>query len=283
MPLTSLNCPNCGAPAPETLQPNQQFTCPACRSVLMLMDLVTADQTVCPACWAANPNTRATCTQCGASLQHACAFCTATNPITATHCQNCGVNLQTAQARQQSWLAEKRQHDAEREVATKQALADDEQQRLQRLINSLEEPENHGLAIYSLVQLGGKAVDSLIETLQHDPDEDARFGAAHALGQLSDARALPALLAALNDPAPMVRYWAVEALSQFNDEPTRAALRALRNDKHPGVRARVLSVLKQPAPASTAQRSQSEGVLLAVLAVLSLVIVLAVVYWLIAR
>lgn len=283
MSLTSLNCPNCGAPAPETLQPNQQFTCPACHSVLMLMDLVTADQTLCPACRTANPNTHATCTQCGATLQHACAFCRATNPITATHCQNCGANLKTAQARQQDWLAEKRQYDAEREVATKQALAEDEQQRLQRLINSLDEPENHGLAIYSLAQLGGSAVDSLIETLQRDPDDDARFGAAHALGQLGDARAGPALLAALRDPAPMVRYWAVEALSQFNDEATHAALRALRNDKHPGVRARVQQALKHQAPASATTRFSSEVVLLAFIAVLCLVVLAGVAYWLIAQ
>lgn len=279
MDVVKLSCPACGAPIPKGLSLNQQFNCPACSSVLVLMDLLTADQVLCPACQTVNHETSQACTHCGASLKIECAYCTATNHVGVMHCHHCGANLQNAQERKLNWLAEKRRHDAERLEAWKRAQVDDRQARLQRLLEALDEPINHPLAVYCLAQLGAEAVEPLIETLKTDRDVDARFGAAHALGQIGDDRAVPVLITALDDPEPVVRYWAVDALGKFKTEPAQQAIRKLLGDHHPGVRANVARVLLRVGPDQTPQRlSQDRVIALTFLAVVVALVVLTGVF-----
>jgi HEAT repeat protein len=64
-----------------------------------------------------------------------------------------------------------------------------------------------------LGQIGdARAVPALLEAL-HDPKEHVRVAAAGALGQIGDARAVDGLLAALRDPDAHVR--AAAALGQI--------------------------------------------------------------------
>ncbi|MEO8335986.1 MAG: HEAT repeat domain-containing protein [bacterium] len=73
-----------------------------------------------------------------------------------------------------------------------------------------------------------RSVDAL-QRLLCDPDDSVRAVAAHGLGELASASAIPALLVAARDPVWNVRYRATLALSQLG-EPGRAAVRVLRND-----------------------------------------------------
>ncbi len=167
-------------------------------------------------------------------------------------CQNCGVNLQRAWQRKQAWLAEKRQYDAQRLSAWKQAQAESRKAQLQRLLNELDEPENHAMAIYSLRQFGAEAVAGLIALLSHQ-DPDARYGAAQALGLTGDPRAIPALIEALADPEPAVRYWAVDALGKLRAEAAVEAIGALLHDCHEGVQGHAAEALQQIGTAEARQ------------------------------
>lgn len=69
----------------------------------------------------------------------------------------------------------------------------------------------------ALAYLGDPAFEPLVEAL-HNPEADIRAGAAFALGECGDPRALAPLHAALRDKAPVVRRWAVLALHLFQDE-----------------------------------------------------------------
>jgi ribosomal protein L40E len=236
MKLQKLNCPACGRSVEaENLQTNQIFICPACHTSLVLTDLTVGDQIICPQCQTINHESERYCEGCGTALKQNCPFCYSTNPTTADHCQNCGANLARAKARKQSWLTKQRRHEAERRQALDKALAEERQNRLQKLLDDLDEPENHPMAIYGLHQFGAEAVDALIAHL-NDDDPDARFGAAQTLGRIGDPKAIPGLIAALRDADPAVRYWAAEALGQLRAEAAVDALGELLNDKHKGVR-----------------------------------------------
>jgi HEAT repeat protein len=128
-------------------------------------------------------------------------------------------------------------------------------EKLLRLLEELDEPENHDFAIYQIMQLGpDTVVDSLIKTLLIDDDPDARYGSARALGQICQehqlkskfkTRATQALITALDDAEAAVRYWAAGALGKCGNQSAVEALGPLLKDKHRGVRDQAERVLEQ--------------------------------------
>jgi hypothetical protein len=81
------------------------------------------------------------------------------------------------------------------------------------------------------------AVAELSRILAQDPDPIVRTRAASALSRPLDARATPALTAALGDPDPTVRMQAVRGLRRVEGEAAAEALgRVLLNDADPSVR-----------------------------------------------
>ena len=67
----------------------------------------------------------------------------------------------------------------------------------------------------SLVALGKPAVPSLTRTLQNSKEDHVRWEAAKALGTISDTRAIPSLVSALEDSDSDVTWLAAEALRKF--------------------------------------------------------------------
>jgi HEAT repeat protein len=65
----------------------------------------------------------------------------------------------------------------------------------------------------------GKPVDELVRKLKSDPDNEVRWVATLALGQIGDRRAIPALEAALRDKDRYVRYGAVMSLEMLSWTP----------------------------------------------------------------
>jgi hypothetical protein len=258
MKLEKLDCPACGSPLGENVKPNHQFDCPACGSALILTDLAADEQIVCPQCKRINLATEQFCQECGAALKMACPFCYAQNAANAEHCKQCGVSLQRARQRKQAWLDEQRRHEAERQAALKQAEAEGRHARMQQLLNDLDEPERHSMALYCLSQYGAEAVESLVALLKDD-DPDARYGAAQALGSIGDPRAVGPLVKALNDPEPAVRYWASDALGRLRAEAAAEAIGNLLQDKHKGVRAHAAEVLEHLGGSKAQQVLQKKG------------------------
>jgi hypothetical protein len=253
MKVSQVACPTCGAPAPENLVPNQQFKCPACGSILVLTDLAPHNQIACPQCNTWNGDERHFCSKCGAALQRDCPFCYTSNEASSMYCRSCGANLQAAWQRKQEWLAQKTRFDAKRVAAWQRAEAESRKNQLEKLLDDLDEPANHAMAIYCLNQLGSEAVEPLMNLLRSDPDPDARFGAAHALGGMGDPQAVPALMDALADPEPAVRYWAVDALARLRAEEAVEALAELLRDPHKGVRARAAEAMRELSDPSVEQ------------------------------
>lgn len=258
MKLSQLQCPACGANAPDNLAPNQQSKCSACGSLLVLTDLLTADQLLCSQCHTLNHNNNHFCLRCGANLQQACPFCQTSNRLDHVHCRICGANLQVAHQRKQQWLAEERQHALARAAAVEQAKAQTRATQLGQWLADLKEPENHPWAIYCLNQLGAEAVEALLATLRADPDPDARFGAAHALGTIGDPRAIPGLCKALADSEAAVRYWAITGLMRLQARNALPDIARLVADPHEGVRTQAQTALDQLG-ASAAQLTGSTG------------------------
>ena len=131
------------------------------------------------------------------------------------------------------------------------------EEKLQRLLDALDEPENHSFAIFQLNQMGLDAINPLIETLLHDDDPDARYGSARALGQICSekeikglikGRAIKALIKSLADDEPAVRFWSAEALGKFRGTQGKRGiepLSALLKDPHEGVRRQAQRSLQQ--------------------------------------
>jgi HEAT repeat protein len=90
-------------------------------------------------------------------------------------------------------------------------------------------------ATYALIQLGNKAVESLIALL-NDPKPLVRLRAAQILGYLNHERALEPLIALLNDPNPSVRRYAGEALGQLGHDQALQPLITLLKDHDGSVR-----------------------------------------------
>jgi len=244
MEINRLRCPACGATAPTGVKPNEQFRCPSCGSVLVLADTNPADQVLCARCHTINDATNRYCANCGGGLQINCPFCYTPNETNATFCVRCGANIQKALKQKVDWLARKKQNDLERRAALEQAQARERQANLDDLLEKLDEPSQHAFAIYCLREYGTDAVEPLIGLLTDD-DPDARFGAAHTLGLIGDARATPHLIQALSDPEPAVRWWAADALGKLRAAEAIAPIQKLLKDKHSGVRQHAAAVLKQ--------------------------------------
>ena len=243
MKVDLLRCPACGATCHEGARVGEPYQCPSCGSTLVLTDLESGDQIMCRECGAVNAAGNRVCKSCGAALKTICPFCLSEAGADAIHCPTCGANLQQARRRKQAWLEQKRRFDQERLGATKQAEAASEKAKLGRLLEDLDEPDKHPVAIYCLHRMGERAVEPLVAALK-DEDPDARFGAAKALGLIGDKRAIPGLVTALADPEPAVRYWAVDALGKLNAEAVAESIGALLADKHEGVRERAEQVLR---------------------------------------
>lgn len=64
-----------------------------------------------------------------------------------------------------------------------------------------------------------RSVQPIIQRLSADPDNEVRWVAAIALGQIGDTAAVPALVAALGDPDRYVRFGAVMSLEMLSWSP----------------------------------------------------------------
>lgn len=254
MRIEKLACPSCGAPLSGDFMPNQQFECGKCGSVLMLTDLETSHTIICPGCRAPNHETMRFCSNCGGTLKSDCVLCHTENRIDATHCAHCGANIERARAKRKEML-EVRQHlQKERAQVLREKELRQTQEKLGRLIADLDEPENHEFAIFQLQSMGDAAVDALTETLLTDPDPDARYGSAIALGRicadhnlkaLNRAKAARALVKALTDEEAPVRFWSAEALGKFKNQIAIEPLTLLLKDRHKGVRQQAQASLEK--------------------------------------
>jgi thioredoxin-like negative regulator of GroEL len=81
-----------------------------------------------------------------------------------------------------------------------------------------ENGANRQKARKALVTLGRPAVPLLTQALQNSRLDQVRWEAAKTLGAIGDARAIPALVKALEDSDPDVAWLAAEALKQFKKE-----------------------------------------------------------------
>ncbi len=100
---------------------------------------------------------------------------------------------------------------------------------IRNLINLLENSDDkvRTKARKSLVIIGKPVVSSLAEVLQNSKVYKARWEAAKALGAIGDAKAIPALVKALEDPESDVVWLAAEALEKFRKVAWRELLSAL--------------------------------------------------------
>ncbi len=88
------------------------------------------------------------------------------------------------------------------------------------------------------------AVDGLIGALK-DSDAGVRRQAAHALGELGNARAVPALIDALKDADVEVRQKAMHALGELGDARAAAAIASALKDTDPRVRSHAAGALAE--------------------------------------
>jgi hypothetical protein len=247
MQISPLNCPSCGAPAPQNITAKQPFQCAACGSTLIMMpsEPSGSGQIICPQCQTPHTGMYKFCTKCGMKLAVDCPACFHPNEIGASVCAKCGGSIRDAIQRRESWKAEKRRYDEDRLASWQQGEDDRQQADIQRLLDDLDDPEKHPFTIFCLHERGSQAVGPLIETLCTDNDVDARYGAARVLGMIGDPQAIPALMRALADPEPAVRYWAVDALGNLRAQDAERAILKLKRDPSPGVRERVELALQQ--------------------------------------
>ncbi len=91
------------------------------------------------------------------------------------------------------------------------------------------EPRVRIAVAHALRRVPTRRSTDVLQRLLTDPDVDVRGAAAHSLGELGSATAIPALLAAARDSTWSVRYRATLALTQLGEQG-RAAVRALRTD-----------------------------------------------------
>jgi HEAT repeat protein/beta-lactamase regulating signal transducer with metallopeptidase domain len=116
--------------------------------------------------------------------------------------------------------------------------------------SSVSPSESPSIASVSYQQLTARqdanadtgVVNALIARLE-DEDAEVRVAAAHSLGRLKDARAVPGLIGALKDPEPKVRASAAEALAEFEDTRAIAPLAELLNDRSTDVKQTALDAL----------------------------------------
>jgi hypothetical protein len=127
------------------------------------------------------------------------------------------------------------------------------------------DPRARAMRLASVAGLGQRrdegAVAELSRILAQDPDPVVRARAALTLSRSRDARAVPALGAALADQEPSVRIQAVRGLQRVNGEPTTEALgRVLLSDPDPSVQrvaARALASRRDAAAGSALRNAIS--------------------------
>jgi phage FluMu protein Com len=254
MKIEQLVCPGCGAPLSGDFSPNQQIECDSCGSVMLATDLEAAKTIICPECRTINPIDKRFCSSCGISLKIDCVLCHTENNIGTVYCTNCGAHLERARSKRLEIQEARRQRQLERNRMLQEKEERQKEERLQRLLEDLDEPERHDFALYQIKQMGTDAIDALNETLLHDDDPDARYGSARALGQICDehdikglmkGRAARALIKALTDPEPAVRYWSADALGRCKGQTAVEPLAALLKDEHAGVREQARHALQK--------------------------------------
>lgn len=273
MNIEKLACPGCGAPLSGNFSANQQIECPSCGVPLLITHLETDQPIFCPKCRTLNSDEVRFCTQCGEHLKVDCILCHTLNRIDATYCARCGAHIKNAIARRRKMAETRRRLELEREQAFRAKEAYQKQEKLESLLQALDEPENHDFAIYQINQMGVDAIKGLIETLLNDHDPDARYGSARALGQicaqkeikaLIKGRTVKALIQALGDPEPAVRYWTAHALGCCQSSLAIDPLAALLSDSHKGVRQQAHLSLQKIGGKRTEQRlaeARSRGLL----------------------
>lgn len=247
MKIEKLACPSCSAPLSGDFSPNQKIECTHCGTPLLLSHVESDSPIFCKQCHTLNDDGVNFCTHCGQKLKEQCILCHTENRIDTRFCAKCGAHIERAKTKRR-WLKETDQLlRRERLEILKEKEAAQKQRKLARLIEALDEPENHDFAIFQINQMGTEAVDALVETLLHDEDVDVRYGSARALGYiiatqevavLSRARnvTVRALIQALDDPELPVRYWAADALGQCKSNLAIEPLAKLLNSSHKGLR-----------------------------------------------
>src|SRR5262245_12671248 len=86
-------------------------------------------------------------------------------------------------------------------------------------------------------------IDDLMQTLETSKDQKARISAAVQLGNLGDARGVPALIRALADDSVVVRGVAASALGHIGDPRAIASLENVLSDSSEAVRQRARDAL----------------------------------------
>ncbi len=255
--MAELTCPNCAAPLPTSIAPNQPIECSSCGSRFMMSAPEVGESIICPACQTSNPDALRYCAGCGERLKIDCVRCHTRNRIDATHCANCGTNLQSAEERRREIQENRRRMQEERDEALKQKKARQLQEKINRLIDEMEDPAKQEFAVYQLTQIGDPAVKALADTVLTDSSRNARYGAAKTLGEIcikheikafTKARGVKALIKALEDPAPPVRFYSAEALGKLKGKQAQLAvepLGVLLKDSHENVRQQARASLEK--------------------------------------
>jgi len=108
----------------------------------------------------------------------------------------------------------------------------------------------------------GDRVEDLSRTLDSDPSWRVRLQAVAVLGKLGDARAVPALIRALQDPNETVRGLAAQVLGDLGNSPSAvAALERARRDRSAFVRDKVLASLEKLSPGNVPAPAAPPGAL----------------------
>lgn len=247
MKIEKLACPNCSAPLTGDFAPNQRIECTHCGTPLLLTHLDTHNPIFCPECNTLNTEEVRYCFRCGFQLKAECVLCHTQNRIDTHYCVRCGVHLERAKNKRRLLQEASSLLRQERLEILKEKEARQKQAKIERLIEALDEPENHEMAIFQLNQLGTDAVEALIGTLLNDPDVDARYGAARALGQImaeqevkvldrTRSATVKALIEALADPELPVQFWAAEALGKCKSNLAIEPLSKMLKARHKGLR-----------------------------------------------
>lgn len=247
MKIEKLACPNCNAPLTGNFAPNQRIECSHCGTPLLLTHLDANNPIFCPDCNTLNTDEVRYCFRCGFQLKAECVLCHTQNRIDTNYCVKCGVHLERAKNKRRLLQEANVLLRQERLEILKEKEARQKQEKIERLIEALDEPENHDLAIFQLNQIGADAVEALIDTLLNDPDVDARYGSARALGQIMAAQdisvldrarsaTVKALIEALNDSELPVRFWAANALGKCKSNLAIEPLAQLLKARHKGLR-----------------------------------------------
>lgn len=273
MKIEKLACPCCGAPLSGDFVPNQQIECKSCGTPLLLTHLEAENPIFCPECRTLNADEIRYCVNCGHKLNTDCVLCYTENRLDAVYCAKCGAHLERARAKRRKLEEARHRVKQERTQAFIVKETRQQQEKLEKLLAELDEPENHDFTIYQINQMGSQAIEALTDTLLQDEDPDARYGSARALGQicatsevkvLIRARTVKALIKALADPEPAVRFWATEALGHCKSHTAIGSLAELLRDSHEGVRQQARLSLEKiggDRVQEILKRSQSRGFL----------------------